>query len=916
MANYDASDEVANEAAQDAEAAARRQAMYHAMARQAVRAGAAAATGGASEGAAQAGKAANHAKNAKDAKNAADATGTGEQTKNSGASDGENKNSNDGNDSNDGKSSSSSFNAGDREPTVGLAASNDGASNATADEVSRDQAGQEANAKALKQGGKSLANAANPVKGLAAGDGSDGSDGGGVAGLAKTGARAASGKSGDGGDGGKNGSDSKEGNGNDPNKQKKIDKVAGKESDASDDVKSLGKGLGKAGKAVGHVANSPVGMMMGGMMGVNAAVRGIMALVKGIINGIKSFVSSIMAPAAAAWGAVTGFFSSAFGASAAVANVLAAVVSVVMIGGPLGYIGVLAQEENMRHTDGIVDDCVDSVVSAAKQAQAGGVSTTQEKNAEQVASVLRTYGLNDTQIAGVLGNFQTESGIDASTVEGIYDEKYTIGTRKSAAQDDFGKYVKGELFPMYDRQGLHINKDFYTATDGVAYPGIGLGQWTGENARLLITKSSGGKWFDLGYQLAYMLANGSPATGGGFWEEYAKQSFGSPEDAASYFLIHFEGVRMAEAERRSHAKEWSEKLSAMDIDKSFGESIIAMSKDLGGKALESKVSSAVSTCRTATKGANDTLYKAALSYAYDTWQEGNGNNGTELYQSLHKAIFPGDPYFMSCDRGVATAVRWSGSDDDYPAGDTTQQGQYLSTSPKWERVIDHYADSDYSKLKPGDIFVTKTNGHTFMFTGVEATMEMHPKAVEGSDNVSASFGERSPGISVMGDYAKQDTRPYDVYRLVKSDNSDKYTNLGTIDGVIDSNGGGVTSGASNLKPSGGYNPYPYGQCTWWAYDRRKQLGKYAPDHYSHAATWASSARAEGKSVDNNPKKGDIVVFAPGQAGAHPTYGHVGIVESVSDGGNTITISESNVKGEGVISSRTFQGSARQFQYIH
>ncbi len=174
------------------------------------------------------------------------------------------------------------------------------------------------------------------------------------------------------------------------------------------------------------------------MMGVNAAVRGIMALIKGIINGIKSFVSSIMAPAAAAWGAVTGFFSSAFGASATVANVLAAVISVVMVGGPLGYIGILAQEENMRHTDGIVDDCVSSVVSAAKQAQAGGVSTTQEKNAEQVVSVLRTYGLNDTQIAGVLGNFQTESGIDATTVEGIYDEKYTIGTRKAAAQNDFG----------------------------------------------------------------------------------------------------------------------------------------------------------------------------------------------------------------------------------------------------------------------------------------------------------------------------------------------------------------------------------------------------------------------------------------------------------------------------------------------
>ncbi|NEG69576.1 CHAP domain-containing protein [Bifidobacterium choloepi] len=113
------------------------------------------------------------------------------------------------------------------------------------------------------------------------------------------------------------------------------------------------------------------------------------------------------------------------------------------------------------------------------------------------------------------------------------------------------------------------------------------------------------------------------------------------------------------------------------------------------------------------------------------------------------------------------------------------------------------------------------------------------------------------------------------------------------------------------------NSYPYGQCTWWAYTRRHQLGLPMGSYFGNAQNWTASATSRGYWVDNTPRhQGDVVVFAPGQAGASTTYGHVAVVESVADDGS-ITISESNVAGLGVITNRTFTAAeAAQFSYIH
>lgn len=109
------------------------------------------------------------------------------------------------------------------------------------------------------------------------------------------------------------------------------------------------------------------------------------------------------------------------------------------------------------------------------------------------------------------------------------------------------------------------------------------------------------------------------------------------------------------------------------------------------------------------------------------------------------------------------------------------------------------------------------------------------------------------------------------------------------------------------------NAYPWSQCTWWAYLRRKQLGLPVGSHFGNGAQWAASAKALGYWVDSNPQVGDVMVFARGQEGASSVYGHVAIVEKVENG--TVTTSESGASLQGSTMSRTFT-NIHDFQYIH
>ncbi|KFI93809.1 CHAP protein [Bifidobacterium saguini DSM 23967] len=136
--------------------------------------------------------------------------------------------------------------------------------------------------------------------------------------------------------------------------------------------------------------------------------------------------------------------------------------------------------------------------------------------------------------------------------------------------------------------------------------------------------------------------------------------------------------------------------------------------------------------------------------------------------------------------------------------------------------------------------------------------------------------------------------------------------------LMDQDQGSIPAGFNPNHDAGkNQNTYPWGQCTWYAYQRRTELGLPIGGSFGDARSWANSASSRGYWVDNTARHtGDVVVFAPGQENADSYYGHVGVVEKVNSDGS-IEISESNYKGLGVISTRTFTAEqASTFQYIH
>ena len=134
--------------------------------------------------------------------------------------------------------------------------------------------------------------------------------------------------------------------------------------------------------------------------------------------------------------------------------------------------------------------------------------------------------------------------------------------------------------------------------------------------------------------------------------------------------------------------------------------------------------------------------------------------------------------------------------------------------------------------------------------------------------------------------------------------------------LMDANASVLPEGFDPNHPTNDYgSSYAFSQCTWWAYNRRHQLGLPVGTHYGNGYQWADSARALGYWVDNTPRNvGDIIVFRQGQEGASSQYGHVAIVEAINPDGS-ITTSESGASYNGRTFSRTFT-NVHDFQYIH
>jgi surface antigen len=117
----------------------------------------------------------------------------------------------------------------------------------------------------------------------------------------------------------------------------------------------------------------------------------------------------------------------------------------------------------------------------------------------------------------------------------------------------------------------------------------------------------------------------------------------------------------------------------------------------------------------------------------------------------------------------------------------------------------------------------------------------------------------------------------------------------------------VSTGASyygSFTPRFGGNGYAAGYCTWWAAERRAELGKPVPSNLGNAITWLAAAQAIGYETGTEPRDGAIIWYRFPATSA----GHVGIVESVNADGS-INISAMNDRdGWGRVSYYTVPAS--------
>lgn len=173
-------------------------------------------------------------------------------------------------------------------------------------------------------------------------------------------------------------------------------------------------------------------------------------------------------------------------------------------------------------------------------------------------------------------------------------------------------------------------------------------------------------------------------------------------------------------------------------------------------------------------GGNATIADAAVTLAGTdktkiVWDIDGANSPNlnderlKTYKQKHIELFMNDEYFASCDRSAATAIIWSGADKSFPKGDTETQYNYLKNSDKWSYVGDY---GETTELKPGDVLITKGQGHIKIYVGNEAVQKRFPGS--DSDMYAGSYHDYFPRL--YKDNSNNDARIYAIFRNVKVDN--------------------------------------------------------------------------------------------------------------------------------------------------
>lgn len=544
-----------------------------------------------------------------------------------------------------------------------------------------------------------------------------------------------------------------------------------------------------------------------GMAAIQAAVGGIAAMFSAIAHAVIAGVTAVVSTIGAVATAVAG-------GALAVGLAVAVTIGVASV-----------RDADIATRDDGRNDCNDDT---SYMTTAIGPTGTTLENAKKTYAFFKAYGLADTNIAGILGNWSHESGIDPTGVETIFVEKFIApaeGTRKYEIWKGFCRECIGydsddepiwiEDSPIDFRLGVSdgyghdvglvtytgdilrrsVYVKYHADYPRIKYVGIGLGQWTNDRNRKLLAYADmfdQYEWYDLDLQLMFCVDSVN-----GDYDYYVNrlaswQDEKTARHAAEVFCKNWEGIPYDDV-RGDSAENWLTQIAnwveGVDYDLTEAESLIAAANASGAAGADRSGFRALRSCSGLTNLDNSSAAAAAVSFAWGPGEDYE-NDGTSCWQHLFESILPGDPFYRCCDRTVAVAIRWSGVDSDYEYAGTSNQLRYLLASPRWKQID---WGGDKTLLQPGDVLIRSDIvddqdltdphpvGHTLMFVGNEIIKSKFGEEYNGMatgryEVVSGSINQYSPHVggwsianSGSGDYAS-----YHVFRNVEkfSDRSD------------------------------------------------------------------------------------------------------------------------------------------------
>lgn len=252
---------------------------------------------------------------------------------------------------------------------------------------------------------------------------------------------------------------------------------------------------------------------------------------------------------------------------------------------------------------------------------------------------------------------------------------------------------------------------------------------------------------------------------------------------------------------------WTNHGAVVDVGSGLGESV-SQANSAKKSSKRGLAASAMADCAAEKNYDNSTLVSALVSYSYSQRRvQSDSEPSTALYQEVCEAVFgTGDVtasyHYHSCDRGVAAAIRWTGADAEFPAGDCSAQDTWCHEHPElWKEVASGVSidgDDDWAEkvgLEPGDVGFTSGNGgHTVAYVGNAAIQEGYEQFVKGHDGTSpgtgGDIGEPAAGSSFVMASAHQrgacmqnggDDRTYTFYRYIGDyPDKDKYADVGDM----------------------------------------------------------------------------------------------------------------------------------------